>query len=134
MSRSTNLLDDTGSAVVEFSVLVPLFLSLFSFGFSSIFEAQLRDQAITAIARGVARSIELGASFNEVSATLEVLAADARLASMPTLRMQQLPGNHQFVIVNIQYLESTHSSVIDASALHQSLAPDVDAANLGLLR
>ncbi|MFM2184813.1 MAG: hypothetical protein RIS55_461, partial [Actinomycetota bacterium] len=64
---------------------MPLFLSAFSIGFSQVFDTQLREQALTAFSRSLARSVELGATRDEVVEFAGVLQADARFEHPPSV-------------------------------------------------
>lgn len=124
---------ERGSSLVEFTVLVPLFLSIFSIGFSQVFETQLREQAVTAFARSIARAVELGATRAEVAEFADVLQADARFEHPPGLGFACLE-DLQTCSVTAEYRGSSHTSLIDGGAIHDSLRAEFEAADLGPIR
>lgn len=124
---------ERGSSLVEFTVLVPLFLSIFSIGFSQVFETQLREQAVTAFARSIARAVELGATQAEVVEFAEVLQVDARFEHPPGLRFACLE-ELQTCSVTADYRGSSHTSLIDGGAIHESLRAEFEEADLGPIR
>lgn len=137
MSPSANCLtfanSERGSSLVEFTVLVPLFLGIFSIGFSQVFETQLREQAVTAFARSIARAIELSARQEEVAEFADVLQADARFEHPPGLRFACLE-DLQTCSVTADYRGSSHTSLIDGGAIHESLRVEFEAVDLGPIR
>lgn len=124
---------ERGSSLVEFTVLVPLFLSIFSIGFSQVFETQLREQAVTAFSRSIARAVELGATHAEVAEFAEVLQVDARFEHPPVLGFACLE-DLQTCSVTADYRGSSHTSLIDGGAIHQSLRADFEVSDLGPIR
>lgn len=124
---------ECGSSLVEFTVLMPLFLSAFSIGFTQVFETQLREQAVTAFTRTLARAVELGSTQQEVALFAGVLQADARLEHPPALVFACIDGS-QTCSVTAQHREAIHTSLIDRSGIHESLRPEFESTDLGLIR
>ena len=114
-------------------MLMPLLLSMFSFGFSQIFETQLREQALTAFTFSLARGVELGVARDEVAEFARVLQADARFEHPPTLTFD-CPDFLQFCSVTTSYREANHTSLIDGRLVHDSLRLDFEAVDLGAIR
>jgi hypothetical protein len=124
---------DRGSSLVEFTVLVPLFLSIFSIGFSQVFETQMREQALTAFTRSLARAVELGSSLHDVAEFAGVLQADARFEHPPALRFSCLEGS-KTCSVTAQYRAASHTSLIDGGGVHESLRTEFGTIGSGLIR
>ena len=133
----SNLLEsvqsDRGSSLVEFTVLVPLFLSLFSIGFSQVFETQMREQALTAFTRSLARAVELGLSLQDVAEFAGVLQADARFEHPPALSFSCIEGS-KTCSVTAQYRDASHTSLIDGGGVHESIRSEFEPRGSGLIR
>ncbi len=124
---------DSGSSLVEFTILMPLFLSVFSIGFSQVFETQLREQALTAFTRSLARSVELGATRDEVVEFAGVLIADARFVHPPSVSFA-CDAESQVCNVSASYRKVSHTSLIDGGRIHESLRAELEIADLGPIR
>ncbi len=124
---------ECGSSLVEFTVLMPLLLSVFSIGFSQVFETQMREQALTAFTFSMARAVELGVSREEVAEFARVLQADARFEHPPTLTFD-CPDVLQFCSLNTSYRDANHTSLIDGRLVHDSLHSEFEAVDLGTIR
>ncbi|MEN9957681.1 MAG: hypothetical protein RIR46_1289 [Actinomycetota bacterium] len=124
---------DHGSSLVEFTVLMPLLLSVLSIGFSQIFETQLREQAVTAFARSIARAVELGSTQAEVVEFANVLQADARFEHPPGLRFACIE-DAQTCSVTAEYRGSIHTSLIDRGDIHVSLRAQFETGGSGSIR
>ena len=124
---------DSGSSLVEFAVLMPMFLSVFSIGFSQVFETQLREQALTAFTRSLARSVELGATRDEVVEFAGVLQADARFEHPPSVTFA-CSAESQVCTVKTLYRKVSHTSLIDGGAVHESLRTEFESVVLGPIR
>lgn len=124
---------ERGSSLVEFTVLMPLFLSAFSIGFSQVFETQLREQALTAFTRSLARAVELGATRDEAVEFASVLQADARFEHPPSVTFACADVSH---ICNLSssYRAASHTSLIDGTAVHESLRAEFESVELGPIR
>ena len=133
-SRPPELTDsDSGSSLVEFTILMPLFLSVFSIGFSQDFETQLREQALTAFTRSLARSVELGATRDEVVEFAGVLQADARFEHPPSVTFA-CAAESQVCNLSATYRKVSHTSLIDGGGIHESLRAEFEIADLGPIR
>jgi hypothetical protein len=124
---------DSGSSLVEFTMLMPLLLSVFSIGFSQVFETQMREQALTAFTYSLARAVELGATRDELAEFASLLQADARFEHPPKLTFD-CPDVLQFCSVTTSYREANHTSLIDGRLVHDSLRLDFEAIDLGAIR
>lgn len=111
---------EAGSALVEFTVLMPLFLSAFSIGFSQVLETQLREQALTAFTHSLARAVELGVTLDEAEGFASMLQVDARFEHPPSVTFSCIDQS-QFCKVSAQYRSSKHTSLIDGSRVHETL-------------
>ena len=124
---------ERGSSLVEFTVLMPLFLSAFSIGFSQVFETQLREQALTAFTRSLARAVELGATRDEAVEFAGVLQADARFEHPPSVTFA-CADEAQFCNVSAAYRAASHTSLIEGAAVHESLRAEFESVELGPIR
>ena len=124
---------ECGSSLVEFTVLMPLFLSAFSIGFSQVFETQLREQALTAFTRSLARAVELGATRDEAVEFASVLQADARFEHPPSVTFA-CADEAQVCNVSAAYRAASHTSLIDGAAVHESLRAEFESVELGPIR
>ena len=124
---------DSGSSLVEFAILMPMFLSVFSIGFSQVFETQLREQALTAFTRSLARSVELGATRDEVVEFAGVLQADARFEYPPSFTFA-CSAESQVCNLSATYRKVSHTSLIDGGGIHESLRAEFEIADLGPIR
>ncbi|MEY4294146.1 MAG: hypothetical protein RIR29_796, partial [Actinomycetota bacterium] len=123
---------ECGSSLVEFTILMPLLISVFSTGFSQVLETQMREQALTAFTFSLAREVELGASRDELAEFASLLQADARFEHPPTLTFD-CPDVLQFCSVTTSYREANHTSLIDGRLVHDSLRLDFEAIDLGAI-
>ena len=124
---------DSGSSLVEFTMLMPLLLSVFSIGFSQVFEAQMREQTLTAFTFSLARAVELGATQNAVAEFASLIQADARFEHPPTLTFD-CPDVLQFCSVTANYREAQHTSLIDGRLVHESLRAEFETVETGAIR
>ena len=124
---------ECGSSLVEFTVLMPLFLSAFSMGFSQVFETQIREQSLTAFTRSLARAVELGATRDVLAEFAGVLQADARFEHPPTVAFSCTDGS-QLCNVKTLYRGGSHTSLFDGAAIHESLRSEFEAIDVGLIR
>jgi Flp pilus assembly protein TadG len=124
---------ERGSSLVEFTILMPLFLSVFSIGFSQVFETQLREQALTAFTRSLARAVELGATRDEAFEFAGVLQVDARFEHPPSVKFA-CAEDSQVCNVSAAYRAASHTSLIDGGAVHESLRTEFESVNLGPIR
>jgi hypothetical protein len=124
---------ECGSSLVEFTMLMPLLLSMFSFGFSEIFETQLREQALTAFTFSLARGAELGITRDGVAEFARVLQADARFEHPPTLTFECAEGS-QICSLTASYREVSHTSLLDVGLVHASLRSEFEMVDLGMIR
>lgn len=112
---------------------MPLFLSAFSIGFSQVFETQLREQALTAFTRSLARAIELGATRDEAVEFAGVLQADARFEHPPSVTFA-CAEEAQVCNMRAAYRAAGHTSLIDGTAVHESLRVEFESVELGPIR
>lgn len=124
---------ERGSSLVEFTILMPLFLSIFSIGFSQVFETQMREQALTAFTRSLARAVELGATRDEAVEFAGVLQVDARFEHPPSVTFA-CADDSQVCNVSAAYRAASHTSLIDGAAVHESLRTEFESVNLGPIR
>ncbi len=81
---------EQGSSVLEFVILVPLFLVIMLGGFTQIHQTQMRQLAVTSLARELSRAIELGQSPRHLNETLANLRIDLGLSESPTLKLEAM--------------------------------------------
>jgi Flp pilus assembly protein TadG len=81
---------EQGSSVLEFVILVPLFLVIMLGGFTQIHQTQMRQLAVTSLARELSRAIELGQSPRHLNDTLANLRIDLGLSESPTLKLEAM--------------------------------------------
>ena len=112
---------------------MPLLLSAFSIGFSQVFETQLREQALTAFTRSLARAVELGATRDEAVEFASVLQADARFEHPPSVTFA-CADEAQVCNVSAAYRAASHTSLIDGAAVHESLRAEFESVELGPIR
>jgi hypothetical protein len=124
---------ECGSSLVEFTILMPVLLSVFSIGFSQVFETQMREQALTSFTFSLARAVELGATRDELAEFASLLQADARFEHPPTLTFD-CPDVLQFCSLTTSYREANHTSLIDGRLVHDSLRSEFEAVDLGTIR
>lgn len=124
---------ERGSSLVEFTILMPLFLSIFSIGFSQVFETQMREQALTAFTRSLARAVELGATRDEAVEFAGVLQVDARFEHPPSVTFACADDLH-VCNVSAAYRAASHTSLIDGAAVHESLGVEFESVELGPIR
>jgi Flp pilus assembly protein TadG len=124
---------ERGSSLVEFTILMPLFLSVFSIGFSQVFETQLREQALTAFTRSLARAVELGATRDEAVEFAGVLQADSRFEHPPSVTFACVDDS-QVCNVSAFYRKVSHTCLIDGAAVHESLSAEFESVDLGPIR
>jgi hypothetical protein len=124
---------ECGSALVEFTMLMPVLLSVFSIGFSQVFETQMREQALTAFTFSLARAVELGGTRDELAEFASLLQADARFEHPPTLTFECAEGS-QICSLAASYREVSHTSLLDVGLVHASLRSEFEIVDLGMIR
>jgi Flp pilus assembly protein TadG len=124
---------DSGSSLVEFTMLMPLLLSVFSIGFSQVFETQMREQALTAFTFSFARAVELGATRDELAEFASLLQADARFEHPPSATFA-CAAESQVCNLTAKYRKVSHTSLIDGGGIDESLRAEFENADLGPIR
>jgi hypothetical protein len=108
--------EDRGSATIEFVMVYPIAIAAVTLGFVDIQTTQMRQLGITAIAREVSRSIDLGAAPLEVSGLIALLADDAGLAQTPVCALDKLSENNWRLTVS--YRSESFSTGLLGSKMH----------------
>lgn len=86
----SGLRSEQGSSVLEFVILVPIFLAILLSGSTQIHQTQMRQLAVTSLARELSRAIELGQTPRQVNSTLAALRFDLGLSESPTVKLRAI--------------------------------------------